>query len=131
MKSIRIDKKILSFIKRSGSSSRIAGKTMAMIAAEAIYRLYAKPKECFSCSFHRDQLAGLETGRQSLAQNGEKKVEMGWLKVGDDVMAAATKFASSYGRNAQVVFEQALIEYLTMPSQCGECPNRKDPPAHG
>lgn len=135
MQSIRIDKKIIEFIKKV-KCSRFEGKTMTMVATEALYAFCSKPQKCFSCPFHRDQLVGIETGRQSLAlkalsSDAPKVVEDGWIKVDQSVMDAATKYAESYGRSARIVFEQAIVEYLTMPSQCKECPFLTEAPKHG
>jgi len=135
MQSIRIDKKIIEFIKKV-KCSRFEGKTMTMIATEALYGFCGKDQKCFACPFHRDQLVGIETGRQSLAlkafASGVRKVaDDGWIKVDNSVMDAAKKYAESYGRSARIVFHQAIVEYLTMPSQCKECPFNKEPPKHG
>jgi transcription initiation factor TFIIIB Brf1 subunit/transcription initiation factor TFIIB len=136
MQSVRVDKKIIEFVRKVKTNQRLAGKTMTMIATEAIYMFCSKPKECFSCSLHRDQLAGIEAGRQSLAQKAlsseaDRKFDLGWIKVDKNTASVATVYAKAYGRTLQVVFEQALTEYLTMPGQCGQCQNHKEPPSHG
>ena len=135
MQSVRIDKKIIDFIK-SIRSKKYNNKTMTMIATEAIFQLCSKSEECFICAVHRDELAGIETGRQSLAlralaSGSNKKAKAGWIKVGPDAVKVATSYAGAYGRPLETVFEQALIEFLTMPGQCGECPKHKESPRHG
>lgn len=128
MTSIRVDRKIIDFIKKI-KGDKLGGKAMTEIATEAIVRLAFKPKECFSCPLHRDQLAGIETGRQTIAMRySTDEVKVGWIKVDVQAMSFATRYSKGYGRNIQVVFEQALVEMLTMPKQCIDCPKRD---AHG
>lgn len=135
MQSVKIDKKIIEFMKRV-RHTRYDGKTITMIVTEAIYSFCSKDQKCFSCPFHRDQLVGIETGRQSLAlksfvSESNKEPDDGWIKVSKSVMDAAKKYSQSYGRQARIVFHQAIVEYLTMPSQCKDCPSHKEAPKDG
>ena len=125
MQSVRVEKKILDFIKKVKERGHVSG-TITNISSRSIKFMCNKDKKCFSCPHHRDQLAGIEIGRQALAleaveSNSPWPCETGWIKVNEKLAKMASTYAWAYGRPIKAVFEQALVEYLTRPKECLTC----------
>jgi len=80
---------------------------------------------------HRDQIAGIEMGRQMLALKSIKEgkapsLDGTWIKTDKETSELATRYAKAYRSTVKTVLEQALVEFLTKPKQCGSCVEEKD-----
>lgn len=125
MPSLRVDKKILDFIKSKNESSNVS-----CFISDAL-NLFIKRKidcKCFSCQEYKDQISKLEIGRQILAlkeinsNTVMTKNSHGWVFISDNqIMEYISKYSSFYKRSVKVVCEQAILEHITRPKKCIEC----------
>jgi len=132
MATLKIDSVIVSFLKKVMESGRLftSSDTISIVVEESILYFLHKDQNCFTCDFHRDMVVGLEVGRQKMANDKlgqEPPKEIGhWVIVDRKVLDLAKNYAKYYRRTAKVVLEQAILESLTRPAQCQNCPRFAD-----
>lgn len=127
MATIKLDKNIVDFIRRLRSDRNFGNGTCQGVVGEAIRLFCGKHEACFSCEFHKDQLAGLETGRQRMALDDCKAGKVAqsageWVLCKPEDLALIRMIARGYRRTAKQVVEQAVLEHLTRPPNCASCP---------
>lgn len=127
MATVKIDKKISNTIRKARVIGRYSDGTAKQLLSLAVRYLDCKHDECFVCPFHKDQVAGLELGRQQLALESTRKgksedVSGEWVPCGDEELRIARAIAKNYRRTAKQVVEQAVLEHLTRPPNCADCP---------
>ncbi len=100
---------------------------MSRLLSEGIKFFLKKHHQCFSCEFHKDQIVGLQLGRQKLAleavASGKNSPRGGaWVACPRSLIDASQKVAEHLGMTGKQVIEQAALEHITRPSQCDGCP---------
>jgi hypothetical protein len=124
---VKLDIKIANAIRKAKILSRYGDGTAKNLVSLAIKYLDEKHDECFVCQFHKDQVAGLELGRQKLALEAKRKGEAAsidgdWIPCDAADLKRAKAIAKSYRRTTKQVIEQAVLEHLTRPPNCSGCP---------
>lgn len=129
MRTIRLDGKIVDFVRRVKDIKRFGGDgTINKVVAEALRLFIAKHDRCFACPFHKSQIADIELGRQKMAKDCKepKKPKWAWVVCDVALLAEAQRVATAGNTTARNVVEQALLEHITRPPECGECPFYKE-----
>jgi hypothetical protein len=128
MRTVRLDKTIVSFVKKLKGSKRFGGYgTISQMVSEALKMFLGKHDSCLTCNYHKEQVARLELNKQKLALSqvaaGKEERPRGvWVLCPETLLAEARKYGVNYRAVAKDVVEQALLEHLTRPSQCQCCP---------
>ena len=129
-KSVCLDQRIVRGIQRAKSTERFVRKFGKMsvpgFIAASVAAFVKKPKECFSCEKHKRQVADLELGRQRVAFDGGAGKQKRWVRCRSETIEVAKNHASLMGRSLRDVVEQALLEHITRPLDCIDCPLAKD-----
>lgn len=131
MPTIKLDKKIVDFVRRIRKSKKYGDGTMAGVVAFGIRFFRHKHEECFSCQYHKEHIAGLELGRQKLALDNlhstvQNDVDGDWVVIKRTEHDLLSKLALTYRRTSKQVAEQAVLEHVTRPPQCSTCPFYKE-----
>ena len=127
MATIKLDKTIVDFLRKVRKSRKYGNGTTQGVVSNAIRFFAAKHEQCFCCEFHKDQVAGLELGRQQMAIEAlrtgvEDPVPGQWVVCDDGPLDTARAIAKNYRRSAKQIVEQAVLEHLTRPPNCATCP---------
>lgn len=125
MRTIRLDGKIVDFVRKVKDVKRFGGEgAINKLVAEALRLFISKHDKCFSCPFHKAQIADIELGRQRLAKEAKesKKAHWAWVVCDTTLLAEAQRIATAGNTTARNVVEQALLEHMTRPPDCFECP---------
>lgn len=128
MATIKLDKQIIAFIRKVSENRKFGDGTMSGVVEDAIMFFSNKHDECFSCQFHKDQISGLELGRQRMAisdyADGKEAEETDgdWIKIEDAMLKRAENIGLHYRRSTKHIVEQAVLEHLTRPPNCIGCP---------
>lgn len=127
MATVKLDKTIVSFLRKVRKNPNYGNGTATGVVASAIRHFAAKHEKCFSCEFHRDQVAGLELGRQQMALEAARAGAAGgaggeWVLCDGRQLGVARMIARNYRRTAKQIVEQAILEHLTRPPNCASCP---------
>lgn len=127
MARVKLDRSITNFVRQLAKNHKFGEGTMSSIVETAILFMSSKNEACFCCEFHKDQVSGLEFGRQQMALSAIKnhepvaKTSGEWVVVGDHVLDKAKAIAKHYRRSTKCVIEQAVLEHLTRPPNCAPC----------
>ncbi len=128
MPTVRIDKKIAGYIQQLRREKRFRGSgSMSRLLAESIKFFLNKHQKCFSCPYHKDQIVGLELGRQKMAMDSQASGKIPekagtWMACPSDLIKASKSIGKHLGMTGKQVIEQAALEHITRPSQCDGCP---------
>lgn len=127
--SICLDKKILEGIRTIKKTERFVNRfgrtTLSEFVCASIKILANKSEHCFQCHFHKTQIANLELGRQRLAiakTGAIKASKRQWVRCDAESLSIARAYGKRCGRTIREVVEQALLEQITRPSGCTDCP---------
>lgn len=127
MANVRINSRIAQSVRALSKTEKFVRKfgkhTMRGFVTESIRYFLDKHKECFACPDHKDVVAGLELGRQSLAStDSSDPIEFSYVQCDPDILKRADEYSARYNRTLRVIVEQAILEHLTRPSRCAKCP---------
>jgi hypothetical protein len=122
MATIRLDKDIIKFIHKVKDNKKFGNGTVKSIISKSIAFFEKKHQQCIACQYHRDQVAGIELGRQRLAHSRKVRHEGEWAAIDKSDLDKVRQFAIGYGRSVRHVVEQAIVEHLTRPPNCTACP---------
>lgn len=100
---------------------RFGSQTLGGFVSECLSFFLSKHDECFSCQYHKDMVAGLELGRQSIARRGRSESKGEFVQCNDEILKKCRAFAKNYGRPIRDIVEQAILEHITRSSKCFDC----------
>lgn len=131
MATLKLDKAIVDFVRKIKSSKKFGDGTMAGVLSRAVRFFRGKHKECFTCQHHKNNLAELELGRQAIAKehldkNSIKEGDVAWVSIPKEDYDLATGISTAYKRTVKNVIEQSVLEHITRPPACMECPFYKE-----
>lgn len=121
MPAIKIDQKIATFASKLKRDKRFGEGSTKDLVGRAVLFFLDKHERCPACEFHRDQVAGLELGRQQVAKKDGIPPGGKWVVMDHGVLRRAHDFAKKCGRPVRYVVEQAILEHVTRPPNCQEC----------
>jgi hypothetical protein len=98
-------------------------KTISKFVADSLDIFLNKPEKCFDCERHRMQIATLELSRQRLAAKKPCTInKRQWVRCNEALILRTKEYAQASGRSLREITEQAVLEHLTRPVDCFDCP---------